>query len=234
MPNDGKRDFPDVSLFASNSFWSHAILFCMSDAERRRGSMRLLRSHRRVLQQRRRNVVHRSAVRQHPGSHQPESWSRKEILLPTTTHWLIRNSERVRIPTGRISPKCDSSKGNTVGNACMFHDVTLGSIDVPCSGTLNCFVPSGDSFGALSVSDIPLKSRLPGTGGMGLRNRSWHAERDEHRQQLAVTNKPTSIRGQPEMAALFVSQNKIGSVKPLGWLPSVPRAPRPASAGRDH
>ena len=29
--SDGKRDLPDVSLFASNLFWSHAILFCMSD-----------------------------------------------------------------------------------------------------------------------------------------------------------------------------------------------------------
>ena len=31
IPNDGKRDLPDVSLFASNGFWFHAILFCMSD-----------------------------------------------------------------------------------------------------------------------------------------------------------------------------------------------------------
>ena len=32
IPNDGKRDLPDVSLFASNAFWQHAVLFCMSDA----------------------------------------------------------------------------------------------------------------------------------------------------------------------------------------------------------
>ena len=32
VPNDGLRDLPDVSLFASNAFWSHAVLFCMSDA----------------------------------------------------------------------------------------------------------------------------------------------------------------------------------------------------------
>ena len=31
MPNDGKRDLPDVSLFASNGFYFHAILLCMSD-----------------------------------------------------------------------------------------------------------------------------------------------------------------------------------------------------------
>ena len=32
VPSDGKRDLPDVSLFASNGFWQHLILFCMSDA----------------------------------------------------------------------------------------------------------------------------------------------------------------------------------------------------------
>jgi hypothetical protein len=31
IPNDGKRDLPDISLFASNGFWNHAIIFCMSD-----------------------------------------------------------------------------------------------------------------------------------------------------------------------------------------------------------
>ena len=33
IPNDGVRDLPDVSLFASNGFWNHAIIFCMSDTE---------------------------------------------------------------------------------------------------------------------------------------------------------------------------------------------------------
>jgi hypothetical protein len=32
IPDDGQRDLPDVSLFASSGFWQHAILFCMSDA----------------------------------------------------------------------------------------------------------------------------------------------------------------------------------------------------------
>ena len=31
LPNDGKRDLPDVSLFSSDLFWDHAVLFCMSD-----------------------------------------------------------------------------------------------------------------------------------------------------------------------------------------------------------
>jgi hypothetical protein len=28
VPADGKRDLPDASLFASNGFWNHAIIFC--------------------------------------------------------------------------------------------------------------------------------------------------------------------------------------------------------------
>jgi len=32
MPKDGRRDLPDVSLFASNGIFNQAIVFCMSDA----------------------------------------------------------------------------------------------------------------------------------------------------------------------------------------------------------
>ena len=31
MPADGRRDQPDVSLFAANGFWGHFLVFCMSD-----------------------------------------------------------------------------------------------------------------------------------------------------------------------------------------------------------
>ena len=31
IPNDGVRDVPDISLFASNGFWSHYYVFCFTD-----------------------------------------------------------------------------------------------------------------------------------------------------------------------------------------------------------
>ena len=47
--------------------------------------------------------------------------------------------------------KCNSSLGNKVGASCIFHDVTLGDMDVNCTGTFDCYVPSGE-YGVLSTS----------------------------------------------------------------------------------
>ncbi len=47
---------------------------------------------------------------------------------------------------------CNSSNGNTVGGSCIFYDVTLGDIDANCTGSHNCYTPSGAN-GVLSTSN---------------------------------------------------------------------------------
>lgn len=59
------------------------------------------------------------------------------------------------------NPACDSNNGS---NACIFHDVTFGDIDVNCTRPFNCYDPSGE-FGALSVSSK--KYRPAYTAGTG-------------------------------------------------------------------
>jgi hypothetical protein len=51
--------------------------------------------------------------------------------------------------TGNAS--CNSSLGNSVASNCVFYDVTLGDMDVPCQGSINCYLPSG-TYGVLSTS----------------------------------------------------------------------------------
>ncbi|HET8711431.1 MAG TPA: DUF11 domain-containing protein, partial [Spongiibacteraceae bacterium] len=46
---------------------------------------------------------------------------------------------------------CNSSNGNTVASNCVFYDVTLGDIDVNCTGSYDCYLPSGTN-GVLSVT----------------------------------------------------------------------------------
>jgi hypothetical protein len=46
---------------------------------------------------------------------------------------------------------CNSTKGNQVASSCIFYDVTLGDIDVNCTGSHNCYLPSGKN-GVLSTS----------------------------------------------------------------------------------
>jgi Divergent InlB B-repeat domain len=50
------------------------------------------------------------------------------------------------------SSTCNSSNGNTAGSSCIFYDVTLGDNDAACTGTNNCYLPSG-TYGVLSTSN---------------------------------------------------------------------------------
>ena len=47
---------------------------------------------------------------------------------------------------------CNSSNGNAVAMSCIFYDVTLGDIDAVCTGSNNCYTPSGTN-GVLSTSN---------------------------------------------------------------------------------
>jgi len=55
---------------------------------------------------------------------------------------------------------CNSTLGNGVASSCNFYDVTLGDMDVNCTGTNNCYLPSGVN-GVLSTSS---SSYLPAYG----------------------------------------------------------------------
>jgi hypothetical protein len=50
------------------------------------------------------------------------------------------------------STSCNSSNGNAVDSACVFNDVTQGDREVNCTGTNNCYKPSG-TYGMLSTSN---------------------------------------------------------------------------------
>jgi phosphatidylethanolamine-binding protein (PEBP) family uncharacterized protein len=46
---------------------------------------------------------------------------------------------------------CNSTSGKSVASSCIFYDVTRGDMDVNCTGTHNCYGPSGTN-GVLSTS----------------------------------------------------------------------------------
>jgi hypothetical protein len=68
---------------------------------------------------------------------------------------------------------CDATLGNQINPYCIFHDVTLGDIDIPCQplvvsgvtiGTFNCYIPSG-TYGVLSRSNTSYEPAFPATPG---------------------------------------------------------------------
>jgi subtilase family serine protease len=145
VPADSVRDIPDVSLFAANGVWGHAYVFCYSNPGTGLGG--------------------------EPCTGAPSGWSLAggtsfaspiwagfQALInqkagdrqgnPNPTYYSLAKTEY----GASGSTTCNSTLGNGVGASCVFYDVTQGDMDVDCTGTHNCYLPSG-TYGVLSTSD---------------------------------------------------------------------------------
>jgi regulation of enolase protein 1 (concanavalin A-like superfamily) len=142
-PADGVRDTPDVSLFAADGLWSHYYLFCWSDTANGgaactgdpsgwtgAGGTSFASPIMAGIQ---------ALINQRAGARQGN---------PNPTYYKIASSEYGS--SGNSS--CNSSNGATVSSSCVFYDVTLGDMDVNCTGNHNCYLPSG-TVGVLSTSN---------------------------------------------------------------------------------
>jgi len=141
-PADGVRDIPDVALFAANGVWKHYYPYCDSDTSDGEscsgvpsnwsgaGGTSFASPIMAGIQ---------ALVNQKTGSAQGN---------PNPTYYTLAVTEYGQ--SG--SATCNSSNGNTAGSACIFYDVTLGDMDVDCTGTQSCYKPSG-TYGVLSTSD---------------------------------------------------------------------------------
>lgn len=154
-PNDGVRDLPDVSLFAANGVWGHYYVSCYSDPAG--GGV--------------------------PCTGPPSGWvgaggtsfaapimAGIQAVInglvggrqgnPNPVYYALADAQFGR----NGDPVCNASLGNAIGAHCVFHDVTLGDIAVNCTGTDDCYLPSGTN-GVLSTSDSvfsPAYSATPG------------------------------------------------------------------------
>ncbi len=155
-PRDGKRDLPDVSLFASNGFWNHEILFCMSDPSEggtpcdysvpvdafnnSAGGTSFTAPQFASIQ---------ALINQRAGG--PQGNPNPIFYNLARKHWGTLSD-----PDKGALGDCNASNGNAVSSSCIFHDVTAGNNDVPCFGTNNCYDPSPADYGVLSTSDSSL------------------------------------------------------------------------------
>lgn len=141
-PNDGVRDTPDVSLFAADGLWSHFYVFCWSDTKNG-------------------GAVCGSDL---------SAWSGAggtSFASPIMAGIQALINQKAGGPQGNPAPvyyqlaaaeysssgssSCNSNNGNAVGANCVFYDVTMGDMDVDCTGP-NCFLSDG-SVGVLSTSN---------------------------------------------------------------------------------
>jgi subtilase family serine protease len=111
IPNDGVRDIPDVSLFASNGIWGHYAIICFSDTEN--GGT--------------------------PCTGAPSNWTGiggTSLAAPLMAgiQALVNQNEGGK--QGNPNPVYYTL---AVSTPSVFHRITEGDIDVNCSGPQNCF-----------------------------------------------------------------------------------------------
>ncbi len=133
IPVDGVRDIPDISLFAGAGVWGHYYVFCYSDLSNG-GSV---------------------------CTGDPSFWSGAggtsfgapimagvQALVNQMMGGGQGNPNMVYYQLAASAANvCDSSAGDAGQSACVFHNVTLGDIDVNCAGTTNCYGNSAPERG---------------------------------------------------------------------------------------
>jgi subtilase family serine protease len=165
MPNDGKRDLPDISLFASNGFWNHAISFCMSDTAQggyvcdyTNGLASLYNSAGGTSFTAPQFASIQALINQKAGAPQGN---------PDPIIYNLARSQfgTAAAPNMTALNNCNSAAGNKVASTCIFQDVTVGVNTVPCYGPVNCYGTTGTDYGVLSESNTTLKQAYYTTTG---------------------------------------------------------------------
>ena len=169
MPDDRRRDQPDVSLFAANGLFGHFYLFCMSD----------------------RNEGGRPCDYHKVGDFLANAAGGTSFAAPAFAGIAALAQQAQAIAgvkparTGNLAPllyrlaaaqyasklaiaTCNSTLGNAVSSGCAFYDVTVGSIAEPCAkGTVGC---QGGAVGAgiLHNPRVTMKDAYPAQPGYSL------------------------------------------------------------------
>jgi subtilase family serine protease len=171
-PADKKRDLPDVSLFASDGFWNHSIVFCMSDT----GQDGTPCDYTMPL-----DVFNNSAggtsftapqlasiqalINQKVGATSTASGGQGNVA---PIYYGLAQTEygTTAAPNTTNLANCKSNLGKNVSSTCVFYDITSGNINVPClAGSSDCFVGVGDTIGVLSTSSTKESVAYPSKVG---------------------------------------------------------------------
>ncbi len=165
----GPRYLPDVSLFAANGVWGHFYVYCLTDTAEGGVASCNYGNTTDVLDLAAGGTSFASPalagiqalVNQKTGAKQGN---------PNTTYYKLAATEYGA--SGNAA--CNSNGGTAAApvlpaSTCIFNDVTLGDIDVNCTGTTNCYgySKSGRTTyqGVLSTSSTTLGPAYPATTG---------------------------------------------------------------------
>ena len=150
--SDGVRDIPDVSLFAATGYWNHYYVVCWSDLTwGGRPVQRLSLGAGRdweapPLPHPSWPGFRRSSIRK-PASAR---------ATPTPVYYALAAKEYGSDGSSFVQFYDRQSARIAVAR---FTDVTQGDTDVTCTGSINCYAPSGTN-GVLSLSEFLVSTRI--------------------------------------------------------------------------
>ncbi|MBV8115796.1 MAG: S8/S53 family peptidase [Silvibacterium sp.] len=191
IPDDGRRDLPDIAFPAANGAFGHAMLICMSDPNGGGGPCNYNNPNDVVLNAGGGTSFGgpmfagvQALINQKAGGRQGVS---NYVLYRLGAAQYGSNFR----PNFLGLLFCDANLGFLVGDDCLFHDVSLGDNSVPCvAGSPNCYAPAGSAYGVISTSTTELRpayKAAPGwdfVTGLGSPNvtnlvNSWPAARKQ-------------------------------------------------------
>jgi hypothetical protein len=170
MPNDGVRDQPDISAFAANGLSGHLLPACFSGTYSGAGGFTCgtIAAPTRPI-----NAANTTYWWIGGGtSFASPIMAGSQALVnqfknapqgnPNPRYYaLAANGGSVNSgPYGSAVANCNASLGDTINSGCIFHDSTLGDMDVNCTGAHNCYIPSS-TRGVLNTGAVTTVTTQP-------------------------------------------------------------------------
>jgi hypothetical protein len=200
------RTIPDVSLFAANGLYGHALLFCESDNGgapcdyntddtlfSSAGGTSFAAPSMAGIQA----LVDQATSLALGG---PENFGLGNVN-PAMYQFGIREYGTQGSPNATSLAACNSSTTPLAGNSCVFNNVTVGDIDVPCFAiTAYCYTRGQDQFGVVSLNSGSLAPAYLATPGYSMATGLG---------SVNATN----------LVVASVNYNKIGNTTGLEFLP---------------
>ncbi|QWT18976.1 VCBS repeat-containing protein [Bacillus sp. NP157] len=142
MDQNVTRALPDVSLFAANGLYGHALIFCMSDSSEGGVPCNYLDPTDSLFNSAGGTSFAAPAMAGVQALVDQASAARLGNVGPTLYGLARAQYGTVASPAAGCKAK---------DTTCVFHDVATGDIDVPCyAGTGDCFVKKGQQYGVVS------------------------------------------------------------------------------------
>jgi hypothetical protein len=207
VPNDQKRDLPDVSLFASNGFLGNFYIICQSDLV---GSCSL-------------NYPYQNFIGVGGTSASSPAFAGIMALVNQKTQSRQGNANYIfyKLATKQAATSCNSSNGS--GSTCVFNDITSGTIAMPCNtNSPNCTTSiAGDTIGILTGYNAGTGYDLAtGLGSVNANNlvNQWSSVSTLPSTTTLSSVTPTTVtHGQPVSFSVTVAPQS-GSGTPSGQI----------------